>query len=170
MRKEWKKLILILLVVVIILAYLSQRSSILNQSSSTRITGVSQPQVTLSAQPQMRNFKSGEEVNVAVLANSPDGVLAIDLDLKFDPAVLSVKKITPGNFFIEPMVFYEKTDSKKGTALYSLGSLKPSNTQGTLINVTFMVKKATVTNQLISFGPKTLASVKGAREAQIVVR
>lgn len=168
MKKKWVKLILVILVFGIILAYLSQRS--VDDQSTTRTTATSQPQVTLSVQPQRGNLKAGEEVNVAVLANSPNGVLAIDLDLSFNPKILSIKKITPGNFFTEPMVFYQKTDLKKGTILYSLGSLKPSNNQETLINITFMVKKDGVTNQLVSFGPKTLAAVKGAREAQIVVQ
>lgn len=169
MKKEWKKLILIVLVIVAVLAYLSQKGPLYQSSSITKTAEVPKPQVTLSVQPQVSNLKSGEEVSVAVLAHSPEGVLAIDLDLNFDPQTLSIKKITPGDFFTEPMVFYEKTDTKKGTILYSLGSLKPSNNQGIIANITFRVKSATG-GPLISFGSRTLASVKGAREAQIVVQ
>jgi hypothetical protein len=91
-------------------------------------------------------------------------VTAVQLELQFDPLLLSNIAVTPDSFFLNPSVLLNQIDYKTGRISYAFG-IGPTGQgitgQGTVANLTFSVKAGTPVKTAIIFLPKTLVTAEG---------
>lgn len=126
--------------------------------------------LSLTLSPSQKSVKAGEEFTVSVMADAETGVLAIDLYLAYDPDTLTLTRVSPGDFFINPMTFARSTNPKVGKIFYALGSLTQSKPQGSVLDLTFQAKssgKAGRVEAFVALEDKTLASARGAKKAEV---
>ena len=96
-------------------------------------------------------------------------VTAVQLELQYDPLVLTDISITPGSFFPKPDVILPlQIDTKAGRISYALSVGLTSEgiiNKGTVANLTFSVKAQAPTKTIIIFLPKTLVTAQGVSES-----
>lgn len=138
----------------------------LNNSQITTSKIEAKPKIFLSISKEQSATNSSNLI-VKVSANSEKEILAIDIYLDYDQDTLSLVKVEPGNIFKDPLTFAKK--NTPGKIFYALGSLTPSKLSGDLLKISFKIKDPKKLNisHLITINSSTLASVKGAIEAQI---
>jgi len=95
------------------------------------------------------------------------------LEVFFNPQILEVEKITPGNFFKNPQILRKEIDNEKGKVDFSLGidlneakETGEPESQEMLASISFKVKptveKEKISSTIISFGKNTtIFSQKG---------
>jgi len=174
MREKSKLLILAFLGIVISLSlfYLGLVSPI-TQSLKPRLKEIAtkplQPhpsqkaEVKLSLSPQEVTVYSGETVEVRVLVETKEKLIATDIELAFDPEVLIAKEAKPGIFWLEPKELTKVLDNSKGEIFYGIASVEPKSGQGIAASFKFAVKEISPTSltTTISFKSGTQASVVG---------
>lgn len=148
------------------------KNSYQNTSQSTNQYQVSQTTnnraITLSFSPETSTIKRGQTFSVTVLARTDRTILATDLYLRYNPQAVNIIKITPGTYFENPTILYNKIDEAKGTITYSLGAVKPTGTGKSLIVITFRAKNTSGQNTL-TFEPNTLISTKESDKETISI-
>ena len=95
-------------------------------------------------------------------------VTAIQLELQYDPKVLSNVSIAPGSFFTKPEVLLEQIDVKTGRITYAFGvGLTDQGVmgQGVVATLTFEAKKGIEEETVILFVPKTLVTAEEITES-----
>ena len=96
---------------------------------------------------------------------------AVQLELQFDPKVLTNVSIAPGVFFKNPIVLLNQIDAKTGRISYAFG-ISPAeqgvNGKGIAATLTFEAKSGTPQQTSILFLPKTLVTAQGV--AQTVLK
>jgi hypothetical protein len=120
----------------------------------------------LSGVPDTLSASRTFDVNINI-ASSED-ILAVDLDVNYDPTKVAFEKITPGGLFGQPMEFSKNINDKTGKIFYALGALKGSSGSGIVAVVRF---RALVNGgePRISLDNKTNASAKGNQALNIVL-
>ena len=123
---------------------------------------------TLSFSTTEQSFRPGQTFTVAVLLHNPDVHLSLtQLELAYDPTVLTVDSLTPGPFFVNPLIDLQKIDFSTGRISYALHcsssqpTAKPADctdlTSPTVAVVTFSISPyATKSETRLSFLPKTV--------------
>ena len=107
-------------------------------------------------------------------------VTGVQLELSFDPKIITNVSIQQGTFFSKPVILLNNIDIEAGRISYALGiSPEESGKKGEDIvaTLTFKTNVSTPTATTISFLPKTLATaesieqsvLKSTREAQFIV-
>ncbi|HUD09268.1 MAG TPA: cohesin domain-containing protein [Patescibacteria group bacterium] len=100
-----------------------------------------------------------------LISTGDNKTTAVQLEISYDPKILTNVSITPGTFLTNPVVLLKKIDAVNGTISYALGinpSQKPTNGSGTVATVTFSaVATAAATQTPINFEPKTEATAVG---------
>ena len=103
---------------------------------------------------------------------SVDNVTAIQLELGYDPNILSNVKIVPGPFFKSPQVIYEKNDPIKGRYTYMYGitpSGQPLKGTGVVATITFTVKAGTAGKQTqLGLLPESLVTARGVADSVLL--
>lgn len=92
--------------------------------------------VDLSILPAQSTIKSkGHTTFVVSIDSKSEKVSAVDLRLAFDPKVINVENILPGDFFTNQTVLLNRIDNKKGEATFTLGTLDPRSGRGNVANL-----------------------------------
>jgi len=90
---------------------------------------------------------------------------AVQLELTYDPKVLTNVDIKSGVFFTAPVVLLKKIDTVNGRISYALGinpSQKPTSGSGIVATISFSTVSGTTAMQTpINFSPKTAATAVG---------
>lgn len=94
-----------------------------------------------------------------MLDGSQEKISAVTLNLEYDPQVIQIKEIAPGEFFASPNVLEKNIDNKDGRVSYSIGTLSPEPKKGivAILKITSLKRGDTS----ITFGEKTAAASLG---------
>lgn len=121
-------------------------------------------QTDLSFGSLSASASSSIPINIATGKNK---VTAVQLELQYDPQVLTNVSITPGSFFKNPVILLNQIDAKTGRISYALG-INPTDQgvvgQGVVANISFSAKTKTSEETAIIFLPKTLVTAEGVSE------
>jgi len=97
-------------------------------------------------------------------------VTAVQLELQYDPNILTNIEVVPGPFFANPQILLNQIDIKVGRISYALGigqNEKATTGSGTAVNITFSVKSKLPEKTAIIFLPKTLVTAEGINGSAI---
>jgi hypothetical protein len=113
--------ILVLITIVLLIASLFPKNQVKQKTTSAIPTPTLAPYVksslSLSSPNQNSSGKYSSNVEIATAGNQVTGV---EIDLSFDPKVLTDVAITPGTFFTNPNTILKKIDPAKGLVTYTL--------------------------------------------------
>ncbi len=118
-------------------------------------------------EPSIATSSSVTSLNYFLPINISTGknkVTAVQLEIQYDPKILTNVAIVPGSFFPNPDVFLNQIDSKTGRISYAFGvGLTEQGIvgQGTVATLNFSVNAGTVEQTAILFLPKTLVTAQG---------
>lgn len=104
-------------------------------------------------------------INIITGSNS---VTAVQLEMQYDPEVLTNVSVTPGVFFKNQEILLNQIDVKTGRITYAFGvGLKDQGVVGNAVIATlsFEVKSATPRQTSILFLPKTLVTAEGIAQS-----
>lgn len=131
---------------------------------------------SLSLSAESQSIQLGQTATIAVLIHNinPHPNIA-QIDLAYDPSVLTIDSITPGTFFTNPTVALQTIDPVAGRISYALhcrvsqpsvaiiDCVNPSSS--TLATITVSVNSnALQNNTTLSFQPKTVVRIKDGRD------
>lgn len=125
-------------------------------------TPAAQTTISLSPNPLMISSSSAT-VNIDV-DSKENNLIAVQLELSYDPKMISVTDITPSTFFPTPLVLLKKIDANEGRITYAIAvppgvpSKKGAGTVAT-INITSYMAAGQQTQ--ITALPKSLAAAEG---------
>lgn len=91
-----------------------------NRVGETGPTPVVQTELSISPNPATVTARTPSTLNVDI-ATGGNKVTAVQLEMTFDPTVLTKMAIAQGDFFVNPIVLLNKVDAKKGTITFALG-------------------------------------------------
>ncbi|GEM_PF-2529214 len=124
---------------------------------------------SLFLSPSVLGVTDGESASISVVVDFQGNQRTsrptfIQIELSYNPAVLTNMKIQPGNFLTNPAILLQKIDSKTGRISYALESAYDTNvkkTGGTAAILTFTPKIGGIYHETsIDFLPKTVTRVK----------
>lgn len=130
-------------------------------------------QTTLSfGNPVIATSSSAIILNYSLPINISTGknkVTTVQLELQYDPLILTDVAAVPGTFFAKPNIILPlKIDKKTGRMSYVLGvgiTDQSVTGKGVVANITFSVKAGTFEKTAIIFLPKTLVTAEGVSES-----
>ncbi|MFH1833356.1 MAG: cohesin domain-containing protein [Candidatus Levyibacteriota bacterium] len=165
MSKRTIGLILVLIIVSGLLVFFaldlqkSQAPKEVVKIPSPTPTPVAQTIISLSPNPLIISSSSAT-INVDV-DSKENNLIVVQLELSFDPKMISVTDITPSTFFTTPLVLYKKIDAENGKITYAIAvppGIPPKKGTGTVatINITNFMIEGQQTQ--ITALPKSLAS------------
>ncbi|MBF8249517.1 MAG: Cohesin protein [Candidatus Levybacteria bacterium] len=103
------------------------------------------------------------------ISTGKNNVTAVQLELQYDPLILTDVAVAPGPFFPTPEVLLNQIDTKTGRISYAIGvGLTGSGVvgKGIVANLTFSVKAASAPEKTaILFLPKTLVTAEEVSES-----
>lgn len=117
-------------------------------------------------EPVATSFSSLATLSYSIPVNIETGknkVNAVQLELQYDPKVLTNVAVSPGAFFKNPVVLLSQIDVKTGRITYAFGiGLKDQGVmgKGVVVTLSFEVKSATPQQTSILFLPKTLVTAE----------
>lgn len=119
-------------------------------------------EVKLEISPAEATISSGETLEVRIVAESQEQLIATDLDLSFDPHVLKITEIKPGNFWSNPTQLTKVLDNSKGSLLYGIATLEPKAGQGIIATIKFEVQKTAASSSatIVKFNEDSRVSVQ----------
>ena len=148
-----KQMIVLIGVVVASVALLASLPGIVKRS------GEGGPKVTpLPTKPQIeqRLFTSlgafasksevavGETFTITITITTRDNLVnGAQLELSYDPSVISVTEIAPGDFFAKPVEYAKKIDEKAGEITYAAGSFAEKKGTGVVATLEARARKKT---------------------------
>ncbi|SRR6266568_3486051 len=131
---------------------------------------------TLSFSTAQQSLQPGQTVSVAIVLHNPQPHLDLaQLELAYDPTVLTVNSLSPGAFFTDPTVALQNIDPTTGRISYAL-RCQPAQransasdcvnpTASTLAVITFSVNSYAIKNTTaLSFLPKTVIRTRNGRD------
>ncbi|MCL5439276.1 MAG: cohesin domain-containing protein [Patescibacteria group bacterium] len=121
---------------------------------------VASSMLTLSPNPLVLSSQSGS-VNVD-LNSGTNRVTGVQLELQYDPKVLTNIEVTPGTFFDNPVVLSKNIDPVKGLISYMIAiqpiNGTPKKGAGTVATITFQAQGNPGQTSEIKFREKTAVS------------
>lgn len=142
-----------------------------DQASAPTPTPIAHTALSFSPQTVSVNPTSGATQSLEVMINTNgDPVSGIQLELSFDPKVVSLKTITPGTFLPNALVLLPaKIDNTNGTATLIFAktpSQQPKTGSGLAATVTYTIKPGTTATQTqIKILPKSEISATGMKDS-----
>lgn len=124
-----------------------------------------QTTLTISSTPVPQATPSSYTTDV-VINTGQNRVTAVQLELSYDPNVLTKINIEPGGFFINPSIELKNIDVKNGRITYAIspGDKNGVLGQGILAKISFTASKKTEPTK-IEFLPKTKVSAEDTSES-----
>lgn len=103
-----------------------------------------------------------------IIATNGDKVTAVQLELSYDPKVLTNVQINPGTFIQNPVVLLKKVDQANGRISLAigipLGQSAPTGT-GTAATITFNEVPTATGSTILDFLPKTAVTATGIAQS-----
>lgn len=172
MPKKTLALISGLVVVTIILFIIALRAGNQTQAPSTPPQVAVQPTASvpahtvLSAGPNPLTVAPGEQGAVNISMNTSDNnVTAVQLELGYDPNIISNVKVTAGAMFSNPVILIDKNDAASGRYTYAFGITPNSPTvkgTGVVATVTFTALPGAVGKDMqLGLLPTSLVTARG---------
>lgn len=93
-----------------------------------------------------------------------NNVTAVQLEVEYDPKVVTNVTLKPGSFFQNPVELLSNIDTKNGKISYAIGILpsdNPQKGQGTVATLSFRTNLGVGQATQIKFLPKTLVTASG---------
>jgi len=112
-----------------------------NPATAHRETTETTPEITgISLAPGSQKVSTGQEINLAIQALVAGfGISGAELEVKFDPAVIQVISLSPGDLLgSSPIVAIEEINNSTGYVHYALarrGETQASDSAGTLVTL-----------------------------------
>jgi hypothetical protein len=170
-----RTLFLILALFIITLTLLMM---VVYQPQSPKTTSTVTPTVEPVAQtvlsfgvPEIATTSSTTTLNYSLPVNISTGknkVSAIQLEMQYDPLLLTNVKVTADSFFAKPVVLIDQIDAKTGRISYAFG-IGPADQgimgSGKVATLTFSTKVGVPEKTAIIFLPKTLVTAEGVAES-----
>jgi hypothetical protein len=164
-----------LVLVTVILFVVALNASEKQKAPQTPVAVTPQPTAipvhsVLTANPNPLTIVPGQTGQVAVNIDTSDNdVTAVQLELGYDPTIISNVKVTPGAMFTNPVVLVNKDSAATGRYTYAIG-ITPNSTvlkgQGVVANVTFTVKPGTVGKSTqLGLLPTSLVTARGVAQS-----
>ena len=128
-------------------------------------------QTVLSFGAPVAASSSATNVSYSIPVNITTGknkVTAVQLELQFDPKVLTSVAVAPGSFFKNPVVLLDQVDSKTGRITYAFGiglQDQPYAEKGLVATLTFRALSGVPQPTAILFLPKTLVTAEGITQS-----
>jgi len=119
---------------------------------------------TLFLNPSNLERKIGETFVLEIKINASEKILGADIDLSYNPEILSFVKIAPADFFTNPQVLTNQNDPKKGLINFSIFSYPPQTGTATIATLTFQGLKETTQSTEIKFEPTTVLATVGEKK------
>lgn len=122
----------------------------------------------ISPAPLQKGGTYAADVHVNTDVNTISGV---QMEVAYDPKVITNVKVTPGTFFTNPNVIINRINTTDGRISYAI-ALQPGGTpqqgQGVVAIVHYTVlPTATATTTTLSFLPKSFVSVEGTSDTAL---
>lgn len=141
----------------------TQITAIPKESIEQTVLSFGTPIIATSSSVIILNYSL--PININTFKNK---VTAVQLELQYDPKVLTNVVVTPGSFFTKPVVLLNQVDSKTGRISYAFG-IGPAGRgvvgKGIAANLTFSAKAKPEEKTAIIFLPKTLVTAEGISES-----
>lgn len=132
----------------------------------------------LFGEPSIATSSSVSVINYSIPINIATGknkVTAVQLELQYDPKILTNVAVIPGSFFKDPQILINKIDVKTGRISFAFGvGLKDTGSMGkdTVATISFSVRTAFDTAKVgiaqqtaIFFLPKTFVIADGITDS-----
>jgi hypothetical protein len=166
-----KTLALIVSLVLLTVALLAVALS--TKQPTTTPDGVGEPTVTptppahtvLNLTPATLTAVAGTNQVQVQIDTDDNQVTAVQLEIAYDPKVLSNVRVTQGTFFQNPVVLLNANDTTTGRISYAIGiapAQEAMNGTGTVATISFAPNPtATVTETQLELLPKSLVTARG---------
>lgn len=150
--------------------------SFISSLSAPIRSAISPVNTSLSFSAVEENVQPGKTVTIAVMIHHPDThPNLIQLEISYDPTVLTVDSLMPGTFFTDPTVALQNIDPSTGRISYALhcpgfdgaksGNDCVSGNSGTVAVITFISNRYAYKNATtLSFLPKTVVRSSNGRD------
>ncbi len=118
---------------------------------------------TLSLSPTILNVQPGKRTSLQIIIeNSGQKPSLIQMELAYDPSVISNVSFIPGSFYQNPDVLLTTVNARNGRISYAIAPSKgQEDTTGSNVVTTLMFTPRLTTRQTtISFMPKTLVQTE----------
>jgi len=124
-------------------------------------------EINLSFNPKTDLFLVGKNSEIEVIIDSQGKeIWGADLKIIFNPVYLEVRKVSPGDYFQEPLELENLIRKEEGEIWFSAGSL--SATRGKRTIVILEVKPLQKGEATFSFSLETQVALKGKEEPAII--
>ncbi len=171
MSKKTLALIIALFVITVVLVAAAVNTSRNNVPSQNPVANAPTPtpyaHSILTLSPASTQVAPNTASSVNVMIDTGENVVSgVQLELSYDPVMLTDVKVAPGTFFTNPLAIINRTDATIGRVTYALVVSKASLAQkgvGTVATISFTTKypgKGSGTTEL-KLLPKTLVSAIG---------
>jgi len=147
------------------------------QAPKTTVTAIPQEPVAQTVlsfgNPSIATSSSFTTSNYSLpisISTGKNKVTAVQLELQYDPSILTNVKVASGSFFPNPEVLLNQIDTNTGRVSYAFDvgfTGKGITGKGIVANVTFSVKKNTLEKTAIVFLPKTLVTAEGTSKSAL---
>jgi hypothetical protein len=178
MPKKTLALITGLVVVTIILFIIALRAGQQQQAPTASQQGTMAYKPTpaipahtvLALGPNPLTVAPGQTSSVNVTINTSDNnVTAVQLELGYDPHIISNVKITAGGLFTNPGVLFDKNDPATGRYVYEFGitpGSKPVKGKGVVATITFTTLPGAVGKSMqLGLLPTSLVTAQGVAQS-----
>jgi hypothetical protein len=176
MSKTTITLLIILLIfsgLLLSIMYIKQQNPIIESIERPIISRLEPARTTLSFETTQQVAKEGQTVTVAVIIHNPNPHPSIaQLEISYDPTVITIDAINPGTFFKRPMIALQEIDPVAGRISYALHcpNDQPSTDcinpeSSTLAVITLSISPyAQQTTTELSFLPRSLIRTNEGRD------
>jgi hypothetical protein len=131
---------------------------------SKPVANIDYAQTQLSFSPPVIATPSGYKADV-LISTGKNKVTAAQLEINYDPKLLTNIDIKPGSFFTDPTILLKKVDAVNGRLVYVLGigiGGTPATGKGTVAIISFStLPNLTTIKTPINFLPKTAVTAVG---------
>ncbi len=127
-------------------------------------------QTTLAFSPSSYTLSSSSGSLDLIIDTNQNNVTAAQLEILYDPKVISNVAIIPGSFFESPIDLLKKIDPQTGKISYAFGAglaAKPSQGKGTLATITFTTSLQKGQTATVTILPETIVTAEG-EEASVL--
>lgn len=139
-----------------------------DQTADNQPTPTPAAQSVIAMEPSSLDLSrgiSGQQSVDVTIETGENQVTAVQLEVAYDPKVVSNVTIRPSTFFTSPTVLLNQTDTANGRISYALGiapAQDPVSGQGNVATISFTVRpNAGVTESEITLLPKSLVTARG---------
>jgi len=177
MPKKTLALILGLVIVTIVLFIIALRAGEQSQApSNTQQLTMKKPTPAVPAHtvlqlgPNPLTVGPYQQGSVSVNINTSDNdVTAVQLELGYDPTIISNVKVTPGPLFTNPVILIDKNNSTTGRYTYAFGitpNAQPVKGTGVVATITFTANASAVGKETqIGLLPTSLVTARGVAQS-----